>query len=230
MTKPQKDSFLTGMVIALLILLLLLAFFIISTERKLQTSISQNKYNIESIKNEKISYVPVNIIDLNINTQINALLNNPKQKNNLYNKIDDFTGNREITTVILKHAIEKEIPIGLAMGICWTESRFHPKAINVNGNDTKDWGLFQINEINLDSSWNMNDKLDIEKNTKRAMEILSDLMFKHNKNIVLVITAYNAGSSGIKDGISYRTLLYLNSTLTFKNKFEKEMNEFILNL
>ena len=115
------------------------------------------------------------------------------------------------------------------MGIAWTESRFNSLVVNQNGNNTKDWGLFQLNDVNT-KGWTEREYFNVDHNTKRAMEILKELFSLHNENIIIVIAAYNAGSTGIKDGISYKTLFYINSVLSYKDQFEKNMNEFILNL
>lgn len=141
----------------------------------------------------------------------------------------NHTGDSEITEAILRAALENEVPITIAFGLAWSESRFDSKAKNGihNNNGTSDWGLFQLND-GYRRNWCMEDFFNPYKNADEAMEHLSSLMDRHGDNIVICLAAYNAGSRGIKRGIGYSTLVHVNNILKYSDKLEAEINDLVV--
>lgn len=141
----------------------------------------------------------------------------------------NHTGDSKITEAILRAALENEIPVTVAFGLAWSESRFDPRAKNGihNRNGTSDWGLFQLNDA-YRSNWNTGDFFDPYKNANEAMDHLRNLMDRHGDNMVICLAAYNAGSRGIKKGVSYNTLMHINNILNYSNKLEEKINEVVV--
>ncbi|HHU55928.1 MAG TPA: lytic transglycosylase domain-containing protein, partial [Acholeplasmataceae bacterium] len=60
----------------------------------------------------------------------------------------DVPLDKEIQQYLYSKCKEYEIEYELALAIIQVESNFKPNAVNVNSNNTKDVGLFQINSFN----------------------------------------------------------------------------------
>ena len=185
-----------------------------------------------TVVKEGPQYVAMDFYSLNMNLVIQAAESYPARSESIFNAITECTGNRRVTEAIVRNCIAIEVPIPLAMGIAWTESRFFPKAVNGihNANGTSDWGLFQVNDVNIPKEWSREDKLDVDKNAELAIKHIKELLDYYDDNYVLVIAAYNAGKVGIEDGIGADTLHHINSTLEYKIQFEKKMSLFLLTL
>lgn len=143
--------------------------------------------------------------------------------------LNTHTHNELITNAILEAALEHEVPLTIAFGLAWSESRFKPSAKNGvhNRNGTSDWGLFQLND-GYREEWTSKEFFDPSKNAKEAMKHLRNLIDIHGNNPVVYLAAYNAGSKGIRDGINHTTLTHINNILKYSEKLEEEINEIVV--
>jgi soluble lytic murein transglycosylase-like protein len=143
--------------------------------------------------------------------------------------LNTHTHNGLVTNAILEAALEYRVPITIAFGLAWSESRFQPTAKNGihNYNGTSDWGLFQLND-GYRENWTTKEFFDPHKNAKEAMRYLRGLMDIHGNNMIICLAAYNAGSKGIKDGITHTTLVHINNILKYSEKLEEEINEIVV--
>jgi len=186
---------------------------------------------IEVYPIHEIEYIAINMSGEEINAIIGASRAFPDKYQEVVDKITTITGSVRVTEAIVSSCLSYKVSIAFAMGIVWTESRFNPHASNnKNGNGTTDWGLFEINDINIPDDWSNEAKMNIELNTARGVEIIHELIVYYDGNMVLVNAAYNAGKQGILDGISYDTLRHINSTLNFEKQVERNLGTFLLNL
>ena len=154
------------------------------TMKEINISIQETQESIQKVKEfidkktVKPTYIVVDFYSVNINNLIKAAKSYPKKMEEIYIEITKFTGSRMVTEAIVDNCLIQDVPIALAMGIAWTESRFFPRAVNGihNANGTSDWGLFQVNDINLPDGWRMEDKLDINKNSLVAIRHIKELV------------------------------------------------------
>lgn len=167
-------------------------------------------------------------VGLELNRKIERFIVDDKNREILLSYLDQHTAQRAISSTILDKSLNWNVPVGLAFGLAWSESRFDPEAINGihNNNGTRDWGLFQLNDSHR-SSWTQEDFFNVEKNTEAAMEYLAMKLRQFDFKPVLAIAAYNAGSTGVRRGVGFSTLVHINNIIDFSNRLEAEINEII---
>lgn len=133
-----------------------------------------------------------------------------------------LTRNNEIAAIIVDAALTKEVPVNLAFAIAWTESRFNPLAVNTNGNNTTDNGLFQINDY-------YHPEVDPFDNTEASHYAMGYLTEQYNKFYSWDIAGmlYNAGTV---ENISNHSMRYLAEFTEKEKEFDEEFNIFRRNL
>ena len=83
----------------------------------------------------------------------------------------------------------------LLMALAWKESGFHADAVSgANTNGTRDYGLMQINSVNLERFGLTPDSAvsDVAGNVRAAAELLAELA-PHARNRGDLVSMYNAG-------------------------------------
>lgn len=105
---------------------------------------------------------------------------------------------------LFKECAKYNIPIQEAAAIMKVEnSQFDPVATNHNKNGTTDWGLFQINDVNLKSlkaELGITNLTDAKQNISAGVYILSELGQKYTGHEKYM--AYNMGVGGMKKAVS----------------------------
>lgn len=137
-----------------------------------------------------------------------------------------LTGNREISSIILKHAAENNISPSLAFAISWEESRFQPKAVNMNSNSSIDRGLFQLNSKSF-PSLTEDEMFDPDINAKNALSYLR-FCIDQCGNEVTALAMYNAGSTAVRNGNTpKRTLDYVSRVLAYRETADIDLIQFV---
>lgn len=129
-----------------------------------------------------------------------------------------------IARTIIKYSLEKNVPVNLAFALAKRESGFYPRAVNINSDGTIDRGLFQLNNGHR-KSWKITDYFDIDKNTKEALQYLSERIGL-SSDIPLSLIAYNCGQSIADRGVipDFRKD-YVNFILDYEDVFNRAFNE-----
>lgn len=156
--------------------------------------------------------------------ELNKAIKESNKKDAIVRELNRLTEDTRITVNILNEAIRYDVPVALAFGLAWSESRFNPVAINGknNRNGSKDWGLFQLNDAFR--NWSKEEYFDIELNTREAMKVLSKIL-NSDKDAVEAVAIYNTGATGVKRGVSYYTLLHINNVIEYRDKVSDIINE-----
>ena len=144
---------------------------------------------------------------------------NPTKFNFYYN----ITQNREVADTIIRYAIEYDIPLHLAFSIAYVESRFIPTALSpTNGNGTRDWGLFQLNDGHR--NWTRAQYFNIEKNTREGLSYFR-FCLDNTSSYVEAIGAYNRGLRGVQiNGVPQR---YVEMVLEYESFLDEKFNAYI---
>lgn len=173
---------------------------------------------------------PVALMDKDISIQISAILSSEVKAKDFYEFLNGITGEQAISEAITLNSLKYNVPLSLSLSMAWVESRFYAKAINghQNTNGTKDWGLFQVNDVNIPDNWTLSDKLDVNKNSDLAIEHIAELRNLYDNNDVFVITAYNSGKTGIKDGVNYDALLRLSNVTAYMKVFKAQLIDYLV--
>ncbi len=96
---------------------------------------------------------------------------------------------RIIRQVAGRHGLDAE----LVRSIIRAESNFDPLAVSAKGAG----GLMQLMPATA-SSYRVRDVFDAEENVEAGVRYLKHLMGEFNRNLVLVLAAYNAGPSAVR--------------------------------
>jgi hypothetical protein len=136
----------------------------------------------------------------------------------------------ELAALILKEASTRSISPAIVFALSWEESRFNQKAVNRNGNNTIDRGLFQLNSSSFPKLKEA-DFFDPETNTRNAMAHLRWCL-DYADSEVAGLAMYNAGSNRVRNGgTPKKTLDYVSRILRHRENMEAlfldEMNTWI---
>jgi len=83
------------------------------------------------------------VLDLNEGPDvILASYRDPVFQNGVIRFFQDLTGSRDVASVVLSNAALFNVSPSLAFALCWEESRYNPRALNRNLNNTVDRGFF----------------------------------------------------------------------------------------
>lgn len=234
-TKAQKNAtfhwFLVFIEITTLIAILVVLTVVIEKSGRLTELILVTSANGSSEAQRIVA--PGSIVDfrsgLELNTKIERFTSEPHKRELLLDHFDAYTGQRIISETIFEKSLNWDVPVALAFGLAWSESRFNTEAINGthNSNGTRDWGLFQLNDA-YRPEWTREDFFDVHKNTEAAMEHFALMLRQFDYKPVLAIAAYNGGAIGIRDGIGFTTLNHISNVIDMKRQLEAEINELMV--
>jgi hypothetical protein len=184
-------------------------------------------FNRKEIEVEKIKYVkyPIErkvfvVEEIHHNYLTRNKINKEVEKNiNFY--IDLYTSltkNKEISEIIIKVSLEKEIPLNISFAMAYCESSFKVTASNKNENLSQDFGLFQINNKTFPKA----NYFDIEENTNLGLSYYKNLYISTGSYEISLVF-YNAGP--VRAYIPYVSLLYADRILTKEREYDKFFNE-----
>ena len=148
-----------------------------------------------------------------------------KTRNAVVAFYSELTGNRDVSTVILKYADQNNISPSLAFAIAWEESRFTTKAVNRNAASV-DRGLFQLNSKAF-PNLSEEEMFDPEINASNG---LSHLRFciDQSGNEVAALAMYNAGTTAVRDGKTPKhTLDYVSRVLAYRENANRGLIQFV---
>jgi hypothetical protein len=136
-----------------------------------------------------------------------------------------LTDSREIAEAILFNASAYNVPPALAFSLCAEESRYNPRAMNRNKNETVDRGLFQLNNASFP-------KLKTEEfydSNVNARYGISHLRWCLNTagTEVSALAMYNAGAARVHSvGTPKSTLDYVSRILNRQRKIEERFEDY----
>ena len=141
----------------------------------------------------------------------------------LRNTVTDFffrlTGSLDIASVVLNYANVFNIDPALAFALCWEESRYKPRALNRNQNETFDRGLFQLNSGTF-SDLSVDDFFDVHINARKGLSHLRWCL-DYAGTEVAGLAMYNAGSNRVRSsGTPKKTLDYISRILKEQRRIE----------
>jgi hypothetical protein len=125
-----------------------------------------------------------------------------------------LTQSEIIAVAILENAVAHKVSAGLAFAIAYEESKFNPKAYNVN-DTTVDRGLFQLNSSTFPK---MTDKeaFDPALNAREGIKYFRHIL-DVSGNEVSALAMYNAGRTRVSQkGAPVTTLDYISRILNYE--------------
>jgi len=137
-----------------------------------------------------------------------------------------FTNDRDISSIIIKHALDNNIPINVAFAQAWEESRFNPKAVSdYNSDGSRDWGLFQLNDGW--HSYTEKQLFDANFNSRKGMQHLAEMIDRNDGNIITGLYCYNAGFDriNVQNIIPKSTVQYVQDILEYEDMLNIEFNK-----
>lgn len=123
---------------------------------------------------------------------------------------------QDIQNQISNAAQQAGVPTALALAIAQQESGFNPSALNTaNRNGTSDYGVFQINDINLPAlGLTPTTAMDPATNINAGVSLLAQLQSQYGTDTASIAAAYNAGPGAVNSGnIPASTQTYVNGVL-----------------
>lgn len=147
---------------------------------------------------EEKDYIIQNIIvdsimESSVNRDIEQHLKDGKGES-IYKFYDRITGYRDITYRIIEQCLYFDVPINIALALCYEESRFYIYAENGihNKDGSADYGLFQLNSY-VYSEYEKEYLMDINNNIRFGIQHLRSDYEEYGDWFKAVI-AYNSGS------------------------------------
>ena len=126
----------------------------------------------------------------------------------------ELTDSKPIAIAILDNAVKQRVPTSLAFALAYEESRFNPKAVNINDN-TVDRGLFQLNSLTFPKMTEQQ-AFDPQYNAKEELKYLKHAL-DTTGNEVAALAMYNAGKTRVaQKGAPVKTLDYISRILTYE--------------
>ena len=142
-----------------------------------------------------------------------ALYRQPKTRPAVEWFYTHVTSSREVALAILENADKNDIPLSMAFALAYVESNFKPNAVNQNGNNTIDRGLFQLNSASF-PRLTEEDFFNPHISAKYGMSHLR-FCIDVAGNDVTALAMYNAGTNRVKNNSTPR------STLNYVGKIER---------
>lgn len=142
-----------------------------------------------------------------------ALYRQPKTRPAVEWFYTHVTGSREVSLAILENADKNDIPLSMAFALAYGESNYKPTAVNKNGNDTIDRGLFQLNNASF-PRLSEEEFFNPQISAKYGMSHLRFCLDVAG-NDVTALAMYNAGTNRVKNNSTPR------STLNYVGKIER---------
>jgi len=135
-------------------------------------------------------------------------------------------GSPETALPILYYADKLDIPLSLAFGLAWGESRFLPTAVNYNSSSV-DRGLFQLNSLTF-RTLTEEDFFNPEVNTFHGLRYL-EFCLTHGASEAQALAIYNAGLTRVVRGRTpVSTLRYTDQILAYREALLADFTSFIL--
>jgi len=132
----------------------------------------------------------------------------------------DMTGSREVAGAILSNASEYNVAPALAFSLCFEESRYNPRALNRNKNETVDRGLFQLNNASF-PKLKVEDFYDADVNAGQGISHLRWCLNTAGSEIA-ALAMYNAGETRVRSvGTPKSTLDYVSRILKRQREIEE---------
>jgi hypothetical protein len=204
-------------------------YFILALGIILAVNSSATKVNVGTSKpNTKvIDMKPLVISTINYETpkieQCEINIKSVKQIEPYY--ISEIPLSKDLQKYIYDLCNENNVDYELALSVIWKESKFESNLINKNSNQTHDYGLFQINTVNLQwikDTYNITDIMNEKSNIKGGIGLIAESINKHGgeRNGIL---AYHLGDNGYlklrRKG--YKNTSYSKDVLRKKSEYTK---------
>jgi len=136
-----------------------------------------------------------------------------------------LTGSREIAEAILYNASVYNVPPALAFSLCAEESKYNPRALNRNRNETVDRGLFQLNNASF-PKLKIEDFYDSNINASNGISHLRWCLNTAGTE-VSALAMYNAGETRVRSvGTPKSTLDYVSRILKRQREIEKKFADY----
>jgi len=137
----------------------------------------------------------------------------------------DITGSRKVAEAILSNSSEYSVAPALAFSLCFEESRYNPRALNRNKNETIDRGLFQLNSASF-PKLKVEDFYDADVNASHGISHLRWCLNTAGSEIS-ALAMYNAGETRVRsDGTPKSTLDYVSRILKRQRKMEERFADY----
>ena len=132
----------------------------------------------------------------------------------------DLIGCEEISELILANACAVDVSPALAVALCAEESRYSPRAFNINRNGTIDRGLFQLNNASF-PDLTVEEFYDIEINARHGLAHLRWCLNTAGTEVA-ALAMYNAGATRVRSaGTPQSTLNYISRILSRQRDIEE---------
>jgi hypothetical protein len=137
----------------------------------------------------------------------------------------DMTGSREVAEAILYNASGYNVAPALAFSLCYEESRYNPRALHRNKNETIDRGLFQLNSASF-PKLRVEDFYDANLNARHGISYLRWCLNTAGSEIA-ALAMYNAGETRVRsDGTPKSTLDYISRILKRQREIEENFADY----
>ena len=137
----------------------------------------------------------------------------------------DMTSSREVAEAILSNASNYDVAPALAFSLCFEESRYNPRALNRNKNQTVDRGLFQLNNASF-PKLKIEDFYDANVNASHGISHLRWCLNTAGTEIA-ALAIYNAGETRVRSvGTPKSTLDYVSRILKRQRQIEEHFADF----
>ena len=131
----------------------------------------------------------------------------------------EITGSIDVAKVVLLNASFFDISPALAFALSYEESRYNPRAFNVNHNETQDRGLFQLNSATF-PQLSVDDFYNLEINAYHGLAHLRWCLNTAGTEVA-GLAMYNAGSARVSStGTPKNTLDYISRILNRQRSIE----------
>ncbi|MGL1893769.1 MAG: transglycosylase SLT domain-containing protein [Spirochaetaceae bacterium] len=148
--------------------------------------------------------------------------NSPQTRDEVINFFTKYTGDKNISEIILKYSIKYDVPPTLSFALANTESNFNPNAINRN-RASIDRGIFQLNS-NSFPELSINQFFNVDTNSAKGIKFIKWCL-DTGKNEVSALAMYNAGSGRVSGrGTPKMTLDYISKVLAYRTQVLSEFN------
>lgn len=130
-----------------------------------------------------------------------------------------ITGSENIARSILEAADKNDIPLALAFSVAYVESRYKPRAVNRNRNNSIDRGLFQLNNRTF-TALSEEDFFDPHTNARNGLAHLRFCLDTAG-NEITALAMYNAGTTKVKKGETPKmTLDYVSHVTAYRESLD----------
>ena len=144
---------------------------------------------------------------------------NPIYKDSVLAFFHELAGSKELSEVVLRYSNEYNINPASTFSLCFEESRYNPRAINYNRNDTIDRGLFQLNSASF-PKLTVDEFYDPTINTRNGLAHLRWCLDSAGTDVA-ALAMYNAGHARVRStGTPKSTLDYISRILKRQRKIE----------